>query len=489
VTPRSPAAEKAGVLAGTRILIDDVTGPHAGAAELLSAAGATIVGGDDAQPVDVVIGGRPPGSTAPAVAVAGQPVPDPAGVPAGTVAHGTSVLLAAAALLAHLEGTDLQVDPAAVEAQLLLPAVAAAAYGLDHEPVARPRRFDDGACAVGPLTAEDEETFRRLLLTFDHPPDAEDVASRAQQWRLPVCPYRSRSQEPADPPIRWLPGPPSEPGPDATPALSVVDLTSHWAGPLATWLLAATGARVVKVESRHRPDGFRRSRHGGPTPLFDALNRSKHSVDIDLGSQTGKRRFLDLVAGADLVIDSFSRRVLPNFGLSTADLVRDHGQLCTLSLPAFPPQHPFEVAYGPGIHAVRGLGDIGDGAISEPIVAYPDAVAGFTAFFAALALVVGRRRGSEVRRAEVTLFDAVGPLLHHPPSRDVARREADPGGRLLASAAATRPGWEALPDASGAERLLPTIPLRGSRIPVPSTPAPPLGGPCPDTWPAPAGGR
>lgn len=478
-----------GVLAGTRILIGDSSGPHVTAAELLASAGATIVTGDDANPVDVVIGDRPPGSAAPAVVVQGRPEPDPAGVPVGTLAHGTGVLLAASALLAHLHGTDLQVDPAAVEAQLLLPAVTAATYGLDHEPVSPPRRFDDGACAVGPLTTEDEEVFNRLLQTFDHPPDAEAVAARAQQWRLPVCPYRFRSDEPTDPPVRWLSGPPSEPRSGPTSSLSVVDLTSHWAGPLATWLLAGTGARVVKVETRDRPDGFRRSRHGGPTPLFDALNRSKRSVDMDLRSEVGKRRFLDLVADADLVVDSFSRRVLPNFGLSTADLVRDHSRLCTLSLPAFPPEHPFEVAYGPGIHAVRGLGDTGDGALSEPVVAYPDPLAGFTAFFAALALVTGRRNGSGVRRAEVTLFDAVGPLLDHPPGHAVARREADPGRRLLARAAPTRPGWETVPDSSGVERLLPTVPLVGDRIPVPSTPAPPLGGTRLDTRPTPARGR
>ena len=37
----------------------------------------------------------------------------------------------------------------------------------------------------------------------------------------------------------------------------VVDLTSLWAGPLCAHLLGSSGARVVKVESRSRPDGAR----------------------------------------------------------------------------------------------------------------------------------------------------------------------------------------------------------------------------------------
>ncbi len=53
--------------------------------------------------------------------------------------------------------------------------------------------------------------------------------------------------------------------------VTVVDLSSLWAGPLCGQLLAEAGARVIKVESTGRPDGARR----GPARFFDLLNGAK----------------------------------------------------------------------------------------------------------------------------------------------------------------------------------------------------------------------
>ena len=57
----------------------------------------------------------------------------------------------------------------------------------------------------------------------------------------------------------------------------VLDLTALWAGPLCCHLLQAQGARVVKVENIHRPDGARR----GPARFYDLLNAGKDSVALD----------------------------------------------------------------------------------------------------------------------------------------------------------------------------------------------------------------
>ncbi|MBO0866417.1 MAG: CoA transferase, partial [Mycobacterium sp.] len=106
----------------------------------------------------------------------------------------------------------------------------------------------------------------------------------------------------------------------------VVDLTAFWAGPAATHSLAAFGADVVKVESIQRPDGIRYS--GGMRTdvedwweygwVFHAMNTNKRSVTLDLGSDDGRHLFTSLAAGADVVIENFSPRVLDHFGL-TAD--------------------------------------------------------------------------------------------------------------------------------------------------------------------------
>lgn len=93
----------------------------------------------------------------------------------------------------------------------------------------------------------------------------EAVAVAAQTMRLPVTPYRMPT--PQSPVRPGQPGTAREPFPAAAShqpgalagtdltGMLVVDLTTHWAGPLATSLLAGAGASVIKVDPRCRPAG------------------------------------------------------------------------------------------------------------------------------------------------------------------------------------------------------------------------------------------
>ena len=104
---------------------------------------------------------------------------------------------------------------------------------------------------------------------------------------------------------------------DAPPVRSledivVVDLTSLWAGPLCTRVLADAGATVIKVESTTRPDGARL----GSRPFFDLMNAGKRSVGLDLSSADGQRRLGDLVAAADVIVEASRPRALAAMGLT-----------------------------------------------------------------------------------------------------------------------------------------------------------------------------
>jgi hypothetical protein len=259
---------------------------------------------------------------------------------------------------------------------------------------------------------------------------------------------------------------PVPPGATADPPLQgirVLDMTIMWAGPLATWLLASLGAEVVKVEPACRPDGLR-----GSPGLFEACNRGKRRADLDLRRPEERDRFLDLVAGADLVIDNFSPRVAPNLGIEPAALRGVNPQVCSLSMPAFPldSEERDWVAYGTGVHAISGLGDAGPDGFAPPAVTYPDALAGFAAFAVAVALLAhrepGPRRvpsGTPTNHAEVTLRGVVEPL----------RALHDLGATLcrpVPAAGLRRLGRTVL------ECGLPPSPFRGRGLPVDLGPAP-----------------
>jgi hypothetical protein len=270
--------------------------------------------------------------------------------------------------------------------------------------------------AAGWIHAEVIDDDRAVLdrLRADRPDlDAEGLAHLCQEMRLPVAPYRPLGRPATDQPNRHPSGRSTDRTVDEIAALEsaevsgslIIDLTTHWAGPLSTKLLAESGAEVVKVDPACRPDGFRER-----PALYQHLNRPKRIVDLDLRRPDDRERFDSLLGRADLLVDSFSSRVLHNLGYDDDQLYRLNPRLAHLSIRAYPAASAEAswVGYGPGVHAVSGLG-LAPGA-DEPTpapVAYPDVVAGLTAYGTARRLINPDR---PVRRAVVSLRASIEPL-------------------------------------------------------------------------------
>ena len=355
-------------------------------------------------------------------------------LPAGTVEAARASLLRGLEAAGTVGERRNWLDDAWLEARLVAPLVLEA----DWPPPASPLPVGDGAVHTA-LVGSDLEAFARLqtALADDSGQSgvAERLAAEAQIWRLPVTPYRRLDQA-----VRVFPALPGrlastgdEDGgrdfrervpvqADAAGSIGgrgrlegrprrrdqplVVDLTALWAGPLTTALLADLGAEVVKVEPSVRPDGTARHR-----AFYNHLNSAKQVVDLDLREDLGRRRFEALLDRADLVIDSFSRRVMPNLGYGRPVLAARWPRLAALSITAFPSSvaEADWIAYGPGVHAAMGLGDRGPGRAFEPApVAYPDALAGLAAFAAAAELLA--RGPAAPVNSEVSLAAVVAPL-------------------------------------------------------------------------------
>jgi crotonobetainyl-CoA:carnitine CoA-transferase CaiB-like acyl-CoA transferase len=101
--------------------------------------------------------------------------------------------------------------------------------------------------------------------------------------------------------------------------LLVADLSSLWAGPLCTHLLQQAGARVVKVESVHRPDGAR----NGPAAFFDLLHGGQEAVAIDFRHEDGRSALRRLLAAADIVVEASRPRALEQLGIVAETLLAE----------------------------------------------------------------------------------------------------------------------------------------------------------------------
>ncbi|MFJ9113516.1 CaiB/BaiF CoA transferase family protein [Streptomyces sp. NPDC102283] len=88
----------------------------------------------------------------------------------------------------------------------------------------------------------------------------------------------------------------------------VVELAGIGPGPFAAMLLADLGADVVRVD---RPGGAGL----GIDPASDLTNRNKRSVLLDLKSDEGPARALELVERADILIEGFRPGVAERLGI------------------------------------------------------------------------------------------------------------------------------------------------------------------------------
>ncbi|GAB3028810.1 CaiB/BaiF CoA-transferase family protein [Mycobacterium bourgelatii] len=212
-----------------------------------------------------------------------------------------------------------------------------------------------------------------------------------------------------------------EPVPQGLPlqGVRVIDLTAFWAGPAATHLLAAFGADVIKVESIQRPDGIRNS--GGMRTdvddwweygwVFHAMNTNKRSVTLDLGSQEGRELFLKLVAGADVVIENFSPRVMDNFELTADVLLQVNPKVVVARMPAFGLEGPWRdrVGFAPTMEQIGGLTWVTGLPETSPVTPRGacDPLAGVHAAFAVLAALQFAERTGLGQQVELPMVEAV----------------------------------------------------------------------------------
>jgi alpha-methylacyl-CoA racemase len=94
--------------------------------------------------------------------------------------------------------------------------------------------------------------------------------------------------------------------------LRVIEIAGIGPGPFAAMLLADLGAEVLRIE---RKEGVAIMRQMGFDPARDASNRSRHALAVDLKDPAAIALVLDLIAGADALIEGFRPGVMERLGL------------------------------------------------------------------------------------------------------------------------------------------------------------------------------
>ena len=133
----------------------------------------------------------------------------------------------------------------------------------------------------------------------------------------------------------------------ALEGIRVVDWTIWQQGPVCTAMLADLGAEVIKIEERERGDPARGIAHmygidpaNRPNFYFEANNRNKKSLALDLGKPEGREIVHALVGKSDVFVQNFRKGVATQLGLDYASLRRDNPMLVYASASGYGPEGP-----------------------------------------------------------------------------------------------------------------------------------------------------
>jgi crotonobetainyl-CoA:carnitine CoA-transferase CaiB-like acyl-CoA transferase len=201
----------------------------------------------------------------------------------------------------------------------------------------------------------------------------------------------------------------------ALDGLRILDFSRVLAGPLATMVLADLGAEVIKIE---RPGSGDETRSWAPPKdergegtYFQAVNRNKAAVALDLTVAADRERARAMAAEADVLVENFRPGVMERFGLGYEALRAERPELVYCSITGF---GAGEGAGLPGydllVQAVGGLMSITGSPEGEPQkvgVALVDVIAGLFAAVGILAAIRHRDRSGQGQRLELDLLSSL----------------------------------------------------------------------------------
>ena len=213
----------------------------------------------------------------------------------------------------------------------------------------------------------------------------------------------------------------------------VIDLTRVWAGPHATRMLADLGAEVIHVTGRKLvgpltvsretarilgvyPGDEPGERHWNRNSQTNDLMRNKVDVTLELDTPEGLALLRRLIAISDVVVENYSPRVMPKFGLDYPRLQELNPRIILCSMPGYGSRGPYHsfISYGTNVDPAAGLASRMGYSGDAPHMsgnAYPDPVAGLFAAGAILTALYHQRRTGQGQYIDLSQAEATTALL------------------------------------------------------------------------------
>ncbi len=195
--------------------------------------------------------------------------------------------------------------------------------------------------------------------------------------------------------------------------IRVLDFTSFIAGSYGAMLLGDMGADVLKIEA----PGGDNARHWGPfiegeSRMFQAWNRNKRGIAVNLKTEEGRQVIYDLAREADVAMENFRPGVAARLGIDYDTLSRHNPGLVYASSSAFGGSGPYaqRPGYDPVLQSMAGaahLQQLMNGVAAICPVAVSDYMAAVLTVCSINAALLHRERTGEGQYIETSLLQAI----------------------------------------------------------------------------------
>ncbi|MEP6561319.1 MAG: CoA transferase [Nakamurella sp.] len=197
--------------------------------------------------------------------------------------------------------------------------------------------------------------------------------------------------------------------------LVIADFSRVLAAPYATMLFGDLGADVIKIEHPQTGDDTRSwgpPFAGGEATYFLSVNRNKRSLAADLRQDDSRRRVIELVRRADVLVENFRPGTMAKFGLSYEQAHILNPRLVYCSITGFGSGKGASLpGYDLLVQAVGGLMSVTGPTPGQPVKAGVAVVDVLTGLHAAVGILAALRVRDETGEGQLVEINLLSSLL------------------------------------------------------------------------------
>lgn len=196
----------------------------------------------------------------------------------------------------------------------------------------------------------------------------------------------------------------------------VLDLSRLVAGNMTSLQLADFGADVVKVEPLPVGDPLRAWKQQGHSTFWKTYGRNKRSIGLDFRGEGALDLLRDLMAGADVMLESFRPGTMEKMGLGPDVIARDFPHLILLRVSGFGQSGPYSKRPGFGtlIEGMSGFahrnGEAGGDPLLPPL-ALADMISGLYGANAIMMALRARDASGRGQVIDLSLLESMVSVL------------------------------------------------------------------------------